>query len=207
MVHSNEARKFRCPYDNCLSNGFIDNYHLKRHIKAVHDENFVCNIWMEKYQNGNENDNTPIPKYRFKKKKQLARHKFEMHEKPLSYTWKFCSKVFSVLKQYTVFDIIQSRVCLISLKFDKLFVVGNFIEQNLILKILVLKSISRKIFLIFLFIWYDTAIIKQSSSYFFGKFYWSVCFCKLSMKEIRAISSSTSSVTSDHLKSISISSL
>lgn len=100
MVHSNEARKFRCPYDNCLSNGFIDNYHLKRHIKAVHDENFVCNIWMEKYQNGNENDNTPIPKYRFKKKKQLARHKFEMHEKPLSYTWKFCSKVFSVLKQY-----------------------------------------------------------------------------------------------------------
>ena len=100
MVHSNEARKFRCPYDNCLSNGFIDNYHLKRHIKAVHDENFVCNICLEKYQNTISEDNTPIPKYRFKKKKQLAKHKFEMHERPSSYTWKFWSKAFSVLKQY-----------------------------------------------------------------------------------------------------------
>ena len=37
------------------------------------------------------------------------------------------------------------------------------------MKIIVLEITSRDIFLIFLFIRYDTAIIKQSSSYFFGK--------------------------------------
>ena len=56
------------------------------------------------------------------------------------------------------------------------------------------------------FIRYDTAIIKQSSSYFFEKISSSVCFCKLSMKLARAVSSSSSSFTFDHLKSITFSS-
>ena len=51
----------------------------------------------------------------------------------------------------------------------KKMVVGKFIKQNFILKILVLEITSKKILLIFLFIRYDTAIIKQSSSYFLGK--------------------------------------
>ena len=54
-------------------------------------------------------------------------------------------------------------------KFDKILVVGKIIEQNFILKILVLEITSKKIFLIFLFIRYDTAIIKQTSSYIFWK--------------------------------------
>ena len=55
----------------------------------------------------------------------------------------------------TVFDEVQSPC-----KFGKISVVGNFIEQNFILKIFALKINSRKIFLIFLFIRYDTAIIQ-----------------------------------------------
>ena len=73
---------------------------MKRHIKAVHDKNFACDVCLEKYQSSTPEDNTPITKYRFRKKKQLAKHKFEMHERPSSYMWKFWSKVFSVLKQY-----------------------------------------------------------------------------------------------------------
>ena len=44
--------------------------------------------------------------------------------------------------------------------FGKILVVGYFIEQNFILKILVLEIILRKISLIFLFIRYDTTIIQ-----------------------------------------------
>ena len=70
----------------------------------------------------------------------------------------------------TVFDVIQSPpLCLVLCKFDKILVVGNFIEQNFILKILVLEITSRKIFLIFLSIRYDTAIIIQST--IFWKFF------------------------------------
>ena len=96
-------------------------------------------------------------------------------------------------------------LCLLPCKFYKILVVGNFIEQNFIFKILVFEINSRKIFLIFLFISYDTAIIKQSSS-FFLKNYSLVCFCKLSMKLAKSISS-FSSCTPDHLKSIAFSSL
>ena len=69
-------------------------------------------------------------------------------------------------KVYTVFDAVQSPC-----KFDKFLVVGYFIDQNFVLKILVLEITSRKNFLILLFIRYDTAIIKQLSSYFFWKNY------------------------------------
>ena len=73
-----------------------------------------------------------------------------------------------------------------------------FIEQTFILKILVLEINSKKNFLIFLIIMYNTTIIQL----LFFKFSSAVCFCKLSMKLARAISSSSSSFTSDHLKSI-----
>ena len=53
---------------------------------------------------------------------------------------------------------------------------------------------------------YD-AIINQSFSYCFIKISSSICFCKLSMKLVKAISSSSSFFTSDHLNSISFSSL
>ena len=55
----------------------------------------------------------------------------------------------------TVFDL-SSPLC----KFGKILVVGNFNEQNFILKILVLEINSKKIFLIFLFIRNDTKIIQ-----------------------------------------------
>ena len=71
----------------------------------------------------------------------------------------------------------------------------------------IIKNYFKKDLLNFLFIRYDTAIIKQSSSYLFEKFSSSVCFCKLSMKLARAISSSSSSCTFDHLKSKAFSSL
>ena len=98
MVHSDEARKFKCPYDNCLSNGFIDNYHLKRHIKSVHEEEYVCTICFEKSQS--HEGNTPNIKYRFKKKKQLAKHKLDVHENKNKFTCKLCSKNFTNQKQF-----------------------------------------------------------------------------------------------------------
>ena len=64
-----------------------------------------------------------------------------------------------------VFDVVQSPC-----KFGKILVVGNFIEQNFILKILVLEIPSKKISLIFLFTRYETAIIIQLSSYFLKMF-------------------------------------
>ena len=66
MVHSDEARKYKCPYNDCLSNGFIDNYHLKRHIKSVHEEEFICTICDEQAKL-QDSPKTSI-KYRFKKK-------------------------------------------------------------------------------------------------------------------------------------------
>ena len=77
---------------------------------------------------------------------------------------------------YTVFDVVQPPLFNLPCKFDKILVVGNFIEQIFILKILVLEITSKKIFLIFHFIRYDIAIIKQSSRYFFKKFLSSACF-------------------------------
>ena len=122
-----------------------------------------------------------------------------------------CDKEHSRLSSLsiTVFDVVQSPPlsspppC----KFGKKLVVDYFVEKKFILKILELEITSKKIFLIFLFIMYDTAIIKKSSSYFFGKFSLSVCFWKLSMKLTLVKSSSSSSFTSDHLKSIAFSSL
>jgi len=55
---------------------------------------------MELYQNVSSEDTVQVPKFRFKKKKHLHKHRFEMHEKPVSYSCKFCSKNFSVLKQF-----------------------------------------------------------------------------------------------------------
>ena len=49
-------------------------------------------------------------------------------------------------------------------------VVGKIIEQNFILKILGLKITSKKILLIFLFIRFDTVMIKQSSNYILKSF-------------------------------------
>ena len=69
-----------------------------------------------------------------------------------------------------------------------------------------IRNYFKKVLFIF-FIWYDTAVIKQSSSYFFGKVFLSVCFFKLSMKLAKEISSSSTSFTSDHIKSIAFSSL
>ena len=60
----------------------------------------------------------------------------------------------------SVFDAVHSPLCLVPCKFDKILLVDKFIEQNFILKILVLETTSRKIFLNFLFIINDTAIIK-----------------------------------------------
>ena len=76
--------------------------------------------------------------------------------------------------------------------------------KKIILKILELEITSKKIYLIFLFIMYDTAIILLL---FLKKFLISLLFIKLSMKLARAISSLSSSVKSDHLESITFSSL
>mmetsp|Transcript_22054 Transcript_22054/g.19621 ORF Transcript_22054/g.19621 Transcript_22054/m.19621 type:complete len:147 (+) Transcript_22054:312-752(+) len=43
-----------------------------------------------------------IAKYRFKKKKQLAKHMLQIHENPAKFECKFCSKNFIKEKQYEV---------------------------------------------------------------------------------------------------------
>ena len=63
------------------------------------------------------------------------------------------------IKTSTVFNFFQFLLCLIPCKFSKILVVGKFFKK-FILKILGLKINSRKIFLIFLFIRYDTTIIQ-----------------------------------------------
>ena len=73
--------------------------------------------------------------------------------------------------------------------FGKILVVDNFVEKKIILKILELEITSKKIFLIFLFTMYDTAIILLL---FWKKFLISLLFIKLSMKLARAISFSSS---------------
>lgn len=83
-----------------MSNGFIDNYHLKRHIKAVHGEEFVCQPCYVKASSVSKDEDTTNIKFRFKKKKQLAKHKIEVHEKTTSYACKYCSKNFVKEKQY-----------------------------------------------------------------------------------------------------------
>ncbi|CAI2366980.1 unnamed protein product [Moneuplotes crassus] len=93
MVHSDEARKFKCSYPDCLSNGFIDNYHLRRHIKSCHEEKYVCKIC--------EEETTMLPpgteqiKFRFKKKKQLAKHMEQIHENSNKKECKYCNKLIS----------------------------------------------------------------------------------------------------------------
>ena len=101
MVHSDQARKFKWPYEECLSNGFIDNYHLRRHIKSVHEEEFVCQICQEQSQNCVDDKNTSFPKYRFKKKKQLAKHRVDVHNKRANFECKFWSKGFVNEKTFT----------------------------------------------------------------------------------------------------------
>ena len=72
------------------------------------------------------------------------------------------SQIFKCM--YLPYSTLSSSPC----KFCKILVVGNFFEQNFILEILVLEITSRKVF--YFFIWYDTAVIKQSSSYFSKNF-------------------------------------
>ena len=69
--------------------------------------------------------------------------------------------LYIFLFKYEINNYYRIRRCLVPLcKFDKILVVVNLIEQNFILKILVLEIISRKIFSIFIFIRYDTTIIQ-----------------------------------------------
>ena len=67
----------------------------------------------------------------------------------------YCNMNFKL--QYSTFPILPLYV---PYKFSKILVINNFIQQNFILKNLVLEITSRKIFLIFLFIRYDTTIIQ-----------------------------------------------
>ena len=139
-------------------------------------------------------------------------------EKPISLKFfillkialKWINKLIRNKKLKFIYRIPRCRVhplCLFPSKFDKILVFGNFIEQNFYIEKFSIINYWRKIFLIFLFIKYYTTIIKQSSSYFFRKFFSSASICKISMKLARAVSSSSSSFASDHLKSISFSSI
>lgn len=51
LSHDPNGKKFHCPHPDCASIGFVDNYHLKRHIACVHDSPIkckICNICFEK---------------------------------------------------------------------------------------------------------------------------------------------------------------
>ena len=120
-------------------------------------------------------------------------------------TFNSLSIIYLILSQYRIRRCPIPPLCLVPCKFGKILVVGKMIEQNFILKIFVLEITSRKIFFSF-FSLGTSAIIKQSSIHFFGKISSSVCFCKLSMKLAKAISSLSISFTPDHLKSIAFSS-
>ena len=110
-------------------------------------------------------------------------------------------------KEYygNIFDVVQSPLPLstLSVSLIKSWLLANSFFTKFYMKILVLKINSREIILTFLFNRYETAIIKQSSSFLFSI---SVCFCKLSLKLAKAISSSSSSCTLDYLKLIAFAS-
>ena len=97
MVHNDCARKFKWEYPDCPSNGFIDNYHLRRHIKSVHNKEFVWNIWED--ENKLLNPENPIP-FRFKKKNQLKKHMEQIHADPAQFQCKFWSKSFNKQKKF-----------------------------------------------------------------------------------------------------------
>ena len=106
---------------------------------------------------------------------------------------------------YTVFDVVQSPLCLVPLpcKYGKILVVDHFVEKNYIENFRI-RSYFKKDFLNFSFhyVRYCNHLVTflEKISHHFTLF-------KLSMKLARAISSSSSSVKSDHLESIEFSSL
>ena len=105
----------------------------------------------------------------------------------------FASKLhwihFYIIPTYTVFNDVQSTLLFSPpVSFGKSWSLAISLKKKFILKIFKLEITSRTIFLIFIFIIYDTSIIKKSSSYFFSKFTSSVCFCKLLIKLTRAVS-------------------
>ena len=119
---------------------------------------------------------------------------------PTPKTTKRSQIINKLFESITVFDVVQSPpLCLVPCKFVKILVVDNFVGKNYI-EIFWIRNYFKKIF-------FSLCTILQSSNYFFWKFSHQFAFFKLSMKLARAISSSSSSVKSDHLESIEFSSL
>ncbi|CAI2373786.1 unnamed protein product [Moneuplotes crassus] len=52
-VHGGDAaRKYKCPYPGCTSPGYVESYHLARHIESVH-EKLECNMCLSTFTKKN----------------------------------------------------------------------------------------------------------------------------------------------------------
>jgi len=84
LSHQIDGKKFHCPILDCASAGFVDNYHLRRHIEQVHNSPIKCNECS----------------IRFEKKWLLAKHKWLFHKVPAPYECHECGKPFFVASRY-----------------------------------------------------------------------------------------------------------
>ena len=82
--HEVNRKKFHCPYIDCTSIGFVDNYHLRRHMDQIHNLPIMCNICS----------------FRFDKKWLLTKHKHLIHNEPAPYQCDKCNSPYYTLVRY-----------------------------------------------------------------------------------------------------------
>lgn len=84
LTHIPDGKSYKCPHADCASGGFVDNYHLKRHIRCVHDSPircFECNM-------------------NFEKRWLLAKHRHFIHSEVPQYKCEECKEYFYTSAHY-----------------------------------------------------------------------------------------------------------
>ena len=84
LSHDPEGKTFMCPHLECTAGGFVDSYHLKRHIACVHDAPIKC---ME-------------CGITFEKKWLLLKHRHITHGEIVPFTCEICGKDFYTSAHY-----------------------------------------------------------------------------------------------------------
>lgn len=83
-IHNKTTHEYKCPYEDCLSLGFIDNSHLKRHISKMHENPHKCLQCSVK----------------FVKKIMLMKHMTMSHKVPPPFSCETCQKSIYSHGQY-----------------------------------------------------------------------------------------------------------
>eukprot|EP00826_Nyctotherus_ovalis_P006615 TRINITY_DN11585_c0_g1_i2.p1 TRINITY_DN11585_c0_g1~~TRINITY_DN11585_c0_g1_i2.p1 ORF type:complete len:194 (-),score=24.95 TRINITY_DN11585_c0_g1_i2:64-645(-) len=84
LSHAIDGKKFHCPHIDCSSVGFVDNYHLRRHVEQVHNSPIKCDMCS----------------IRFEKKWLLAKHKHFFHKESAPYQCDRCQRPFFTASRY-----------------------------------------------------------------------------------------------------------